>query len=223
LRFRAPGDIDALAFAPDGKKLAVASNFGLVTFDSDGKRTANLATPRNGWGMYNRISFSPDGKSLSGRARVEVEGKLKGVVRIWDLAGRGEPRDYDVESVIWLGWSAAGEPLAVCLEPGAVCLRELAAGRSRRFAAENLPTPQLFTHTPCACATGGKAIAVVNGNHTAVFVWDGTRGELRHTIRPKVKRPNGNSVYYLAMSDDGCRLAVSNDKGVQVWDLTTGN
>jgi WD40 repeat protein len=224
LRFRAPGDIDALAFAHDGRTLAVASNFGLVTFDADGKRIARLPTPRNGWGMYNRIAFSPDGKRLSGRARVEVgaEGKLKGIVRVWDLTGRNESLDYEAEGVICLGWSAAGEPLAVCLEPGAVCLRELAAGRSRRFPAENLPTPQLFTHSPSACASGGKTIAVVNDNHTAVYFWDAAKGELRHTIRPKAKRPNGNAVYYLAMSDDGCRLAVSNDRGVRVWDLTSG-
>src|SRR5262249_19577813 len=216
--FRTPGEIDALAFAPNGKTIAVSSNAGLVLVDAaSGKLSTRLPTPNPGWVHENRIAFSPDGKRLAGRARVRVANQSKGVVRVWDLAGGQEPRDYDVDGPVMAGWSAEGEPLAVCLEPGGLRLRELQSGRSRFFACKDLMRPDLSHYLVNFCSTGGRTLAVAEDNCHTVHVWDTATGQERCTLQPK-----GGSVSSLAVSPDGSKVVTCTAKAVQVWDAARG-
>src|SRR5207253_2982882 len=105
VRFRIPDVVRSLAFAPDGKTLAVSSHVGVFLLDAaSGKRTGRLAAADSHW-AENPIAFSPDGKRLAARGGARLEGdRPKRVMRVWELAGGGEPRTYDVEHAVWVGW-----------------------------------------------------------------------------------------------------------------------
>jgi WD40 repeat protein len=198
LRFRAPGETVALAFAPDGKTVAVSSHGGLFLFDAaSGKKTKRLAELCRG-----PMMFSPAGARLACGGWWE-HAERKAVVRVWELAAEQKPRDYNAEHVIWLGWSADSEPSAVCLEKEAVSLRELAAGRSRRFECANLRRPELSEYVLCACAPAGRTLAVAD-EENVIHVWDTASGKERCTVRAdKTQILRG-----LAASPDGRHLAL---------------
>jgi WD40 repeat protein len=218
-RFRIPGEVGALAFSPDGKTLAVSSGTSLFLMDAaSGQRIRRLVAvdmPRIGG---NPVAFSPDGKRLAvrGIAKDDRRSRGKGVVRVWDLADEGKSKDYDAESAVWVGWSAAGELQAVCLEAGALRLDELTAGRSRRFECKDLPKPELSDYVACTCTPAGKALAVVD-EQRVVHVWDTGTGRERFTCQPK-----GDLVASPAFSPDGQTLASLTREAAQLWDATTG-
>ncbi|HYT89460.1 MAG TPA: WD40 repeat domain-containing protein, partial [Gemmataceae bacterium] len=218
LRFRTAGEVEALAFAPDGKTIAVSSGAGLSFFDTaSGKRLSSIPPPASLWARDDRLVFSPDGKRLATRKQVLVDKRFKGVMRIWELTGDRKSRDYDAENALWVGWSAGGEPLAVCLEAGGLRLHELAAGRSRRFDCPNLPQPQVPDDTVFAAAPGGRALAVADEARQAVHLWDTTVDQPRRTLRPK-----GENVSALAFSPDGSKLVSVTRQAVQFWDVASG-
>ncbi len=216
LRFRAPDAVEALAFAPDGKTIAASARAGVFLFDTDsGKRLKHLPTSEAAWGRDNPLVFSPDGKRLAGRGQSAIGHQHKGVVRVWELAGSRKPQEYAADNAVWVGWSPDGEPLAVCLEAGALCLRDLAAGRVRRFESRDLPRPELSAYAVCDCAAAGKTLAVAD-EQNVVHAWDTATGRERCTCRPK-----GGRVWSLSLSPDGtCLLSIS-DQVLQMWDLTT--
>jgi RNA polymerase sigma factor (sigma-70 family) len=220
LRFRAPDEINELAFAPDGKSIVVSSRAGLFLFEAaSGKRIKRLPTPESMWGPEDRLAFSPDGKRLAARGitAVDHQGKGAGVVRVWQLAGNREPRHYNAEHVVWLGWSAGGEPLAVCLEAEALRLRELEAGRSTRFPCGKLPRPELNAYAACACAPAGATLAVLDEPRRVVHVWDTATRRERCTCQSQE-----DLLPVLVLSADG-RLAASLTRdSARLWDATTG-
>jgi hypothetical protein len=115
VRYRVPGEIVSLALLPDGKIVAASSHAGIFLLDT------------------------ASGKRLTSWFPIVVGQDLKGVIRIRELADGQKPHDYEAANVIWLGWSATGEPLTVSLEAGALRLRESLSGRSWRFAQSDLP------------------------------------------------------------------------------------
>jgi WD40 repeat protein len=224
LRFRAPAEIVGLAYAPDGKTIAVSSYAGLFLFDAaSGKRIRRL-DPDSAQVINNTAVFSPDSKRLALRAQAIVgpKGKqrIKGLVRVWDLTGERKPKDYDFENVTWFGWSANNEPLAICLEKGGLRLHELAAGKSRFFACQEIRRPELGAYLQCDYALAGQTLAV-RDEQGMVHVWDGTTGRKRCTIKV--------TLVSLALTPDGRNLATLNydqasgeRKPVQIWDTATG-
>jgi RNA polymerase sigma factor (sigma-70 family) len=225
LRFRVRDEIKSLAFAPDGKTVAIASYGVLFLFDAaTGKRLQHLSLPDGVWGRENPIAFSPDGKRLARRGGKKDGQRYKEAVFVWDLASKGKPRDYDAEHAMWIGWSTDGEPLAVCLEKDALRLRELASGRSRRFECKDLRRPELFEYVACAFAPAGKTLAVAD-EQTQVHIWDTATGR-QHCVLPF----KNAYVLALALSPDGRILAsLTRDQmapnprsRVQLWDAVTG-
>jgi RNA polymerase sigma factor (sigma-70 family) len=210
LRFRAPGEIKTLAFAPDGKTIAVSSPVGLFLFDAaSGKRIKRLLAPDSRRDWEYPIIFSPDSKRLAGKGRTTVaENRFKDVAFVWELAGQRKPREYDGENVVWVGWSADGELLAVYQETGALRLHELATGRSRCFECKE---PSSGGFAPAA-----RTLVAVEGQGL-VRVWDTDTGRERCTFRTK-----DASTRPLVLSPDGRILAFRGGENVQLWDATTG-
>jgi RNA polymerase sigma factor (sigma-70 family) len=205
VRFRVPGEIAATALAPDGKTTAIASGGQVFLLDAaSGKRVKSLPASEN-YCQPVSLVFSPDGKRLAAKGWAPT----KGMVCVWDLDGEGKPREYNVQDAIWLGWSADSEPLAVCAEGGALNLHDLAAGSSRRFAAEGLTTVCAFTPT-------GKTLAVAD-EQRRIHVWDTGTGQVRSTIKPK-----GDFVHSLDVTRDGSKLVCVTEQTVQMWDAGTG-
>lgn len=229
LRFRAPGEIVALAFAPDNKSIVVSADGGLILMDPvSGERIKRLPTvtyPEKGesgsWGTENPIVISPDGKRLLSKGYKAVGHSLLQVVRVWDLAGEKEPREYDIgQWILWLGWSAENQPLAVRVEEGVLYLHDLATGRSRRFACKE---PQRsfsghFRNDPhVGCSPAGNTLAVADDKNT-VHVWETTTGRERCTLQSE-----GDIIFFLVFSPDGSRLVSGTGKTGQMWDAMTGN
>jgi RNA polymerase sigma factor (sigma-70 family) len=218
LRFRAASWIEALAFAPDGKKIAVSSRAGLILLDAaTGKRIRVLPTSNPEHIHESLLAFSPDKKRLIGKAQDPGGFQIRPVVRVWDLTSERKPQEYAAERVIWLGWSVDGEPLAVCLEQGALRLRELAARRSRRFEGKDLPRPDRYPELLCVCTIGGQTLAVTRKGQRLVYVWDIATGRQRFTLQPK-----GDHILGLAVSPDGSKLVSGTHETLQAWDLGTG-
>jgi WD40 repeat protein len=155
VRFRVPNQIVAVAVAPNGKTLAVSSHAGLFILDAvSGKRLQRLPTPGRHWTEERKIAFSPDSKRLICQGPKKVGDQYKAVVRVWELKAELQRREYDdVDNIISLGWSADGQPLAICVEEGTVRRRELESGQSRRFECKNLGKRELWHLTICARKT----------------------------------------------------------------------
>ena len=218
LRFRVPDQIVSMAFAPDGKTLAVSAHGGLFLIDAaNGKRIKHLPTPGRNWTPESHLAFSPDGKRLLSMGPM-VGNNGKGVVRLWEWSGDRPPHEYEVgkEFVTWLGWSAKGEPLAIRDEREAVYLHELASGKSRRFACKEPAKSESgnyrdsrFAYTPA-----GQALALVD-DKSIIHVWDSATGRERCSLHAK-------DVYKLALSPDGRQLATLEGETLLIWDATTG-
>lgn len=226
VRFRAPGEVVSLAFAPDGKTVAVSAHNGeLLLMDAEnGKRKFRftpVTDPNWGsWGTEQGIVFSPDGKQLISRGHKAVGHSLLPVVRVWDAAGKQKPKEYDIgQWLLWAGWSAEGQPLALRVEKGTLHLHELAAGRSRPFTCQEPqknPVGAVSVSPRLACAAAGHALALADNNNV-IHVWDIATGRERCTLQVP-----GDFVFSLTFSPDGRRLVCGTQKTVQMWDATTG-
>jgi WD40 repeat protein len=215
-RFRVPGEVEVIALAPDDKTLAVFCSGGLFFMETaSGKRMGRLAPADSFLDRVQPIAYSPDGKRLALRGRI-AGGKRIAVVRVGELAGEAPAKDYDADRAVWMGWSAAGEPLAVCLEAGALRLDELASGRSQRFKCPDLLQPELSDRVVCSYGPAGKAPAVAD-EKGLVYVWDTATGRESCTVRTK-----GDRVSSLSLAPDGKTLATLTRAAVQLWDTSTG-
>jgi WD40 repeat protein len=229
LRFRASDEATSLAFAPDGKTIAVSSGGGLFVFDEAGKRIKRLSDFMFAGRQQNTPAFSPDGKRLLAWGQtVLMDGdkgtRTKKVFRVWQWATDEKPKEYDGERMIGSGWLSNSEPLAVCLEKGAVMLRELASGRSKRFECQDLRRPELSDYVLCAVAPFGKTLAVAD-EQNKIHVWDTKAGGERCTILPN----KDDTLRGLALSLDGRQLATLQQAGkapydhsVHIWDAIDG-
>ncbi len=209
--------VEQLAFAPDGKTLAVASSCGLTLFDvASGKRTKTINPSDTG---FTRLAYSLDSKRLMTYTVIPSRSfPGKTVVRTWDVAGGRKISEAELEQVCWLGWSAEGKPQAACLGKDEIIYHELATGRKRRFPAKDLFDPPLVGL--CRCVVAEKLL-VASGANGAIHIWDLTSGKERFTLQP------GVYIMSLALSADGRWLAsvsrdTANKNPVQLWDTATG-
>ena len=197
LRWRSAEVVEMIAYAPDGKTLASASRRGVRLFDAKGKLTREFRTAEM---SVRSLAFSPDGTRLACRCTLFDENWAeRRVVRIWDLAAAGKPKEYSAASIQWMGWSGAGEPLAVRQAKDAVVLAELTSGKEQRFDAKDLDEPR-YGLSLCAYAPQAKILAFPDG-FAAIHVWNVSTGKKLCTLETKERL-----VISLALSPDGRSL-----------------
>jgi RNA polymerase sigma factor (sigma-70 family) len=208
LRWRINGQVGALAFAPDGKTVAVASqDQGLCLFDAaSGKLKKNLGSSYDAFDAC--LAFSSDGTRLAHCGAVAKDGLRTPEVQIWNIAQERKTRVFDALklSLHWFGWSADDHLLGVSTENGGILLRDLENGTTWRFTAKDLPERRLLT---LAFSRRGNILAVAD-EQSLIHVWDISSGKERCTLQ--VERNVGG----LAISNDGRTVAshaVSNDNG----------
>ena len=216
-----------LAWAPDGRMLATASDDGTCRFwGTDGIQMSCLSGHT---GPVTDVSWAPDGR------RVATSGG-DGTVRVWDAASgaiqfvlSGEPGG---ESSV--AWSPDGHRIASGGLRGTIRIWDAATGNLRNlFPAHDTGADHstattlaeamamLTTVNSIAWRFDGKCLATAAFDRT-IRVWDADNGT-EHC------RFGGYSdiVISVAWSPDGTRLATGSadrrpERRAQIWDLVTG-
>src|SRR3954452_24489115 len=215
----ASGKLDAIAFSPDGLKLATASgdSRSVTLWDVEsGREWASLAGHQ---GPTWSVAFSPDGRRLavaSGRVAAVAEpagdGQV-GEIRLWDVSGpRPRPRASLVGhsyGIISVAFSPDGTTLASGGFDLAAKLWDVAAGRE---------WATLDGHEGWVAAVAfspdGTLLATASHDQT-IKLWDAATGHELTTLRGHT----GN-VYPVAFSPDGTRLASGSlDGTVRIWEM----
>jgi WD40 repeat protein len=224
----------AVAFSPDGRKLAVATatetfarGFSILLFEvGTWRKIRRLRVPGN-W--VDDLAFTADGKRLaalnSGVARrVRQANTMSGFVTLWDVAGG---KELVSRTDICPGTlSPDGRWYTVKAKTGRVEIHDLAENRRLRTLESRDPI-QVFS-------ADGKFLADIDDRPT-VRVWEVATGNRVRQISgdpSRACRPPIEPLWFpLAFSTDGKRLATGavessydNDPwdGVRLWDLDHG-
>jgi WD40 repeat protein len=189
------------AFHPDGKRLAVGMEVGIVVFDL-ATRQRVAVWPSASIGLTDSLSFSPDGTRAA-------SGTSDGLVELWDTQTGSRLDTFRghmgrVESV---AFSPDGTRLASAGIDGSVRLWDI----NRQRAALSLPTPVAGR---AELSPDGQTVLTGVGS-TAVRLWSTSTGKL-------LAGPfeHQHPVQCANLTPDGKRLIVA-DKGklVRVWDV----
>jgi WD40 repeat protein len=191
-----------LAFAPDGKSLAISGRQTIVVFEvPSGKEAVSLDDKGN---VLHDLCFSPDGKSIAAAC-----GPFK--VKLWDAAtgklhaGLKEDPGY-VEAVLF---TPDSKSLITSDNRGILKYWSLATGKEEaRFSLG--ATVRAMSYSP-----DGKTLATGDNGNT-LRLWDAvTRKEVRSW-------KDHGPISQLAWSADGKRLASGAGSGIHVWDVASG-
>ena len=198
------GDSDrAVAFSPDGQRLAVASHIGVWLYDvATSRELALLPTSLR----VNSLAFSPDGTTLA-------SGSYEGTVLLWDVATREqratlEGHTYGVNSV---SFSPDGTTLASGWDDGTITLWDMAT-REQRATLEG----HTYGVNSVSFSPDGTTLASGAQDRT-VTLWDVATREQIATL-DEGHRYGVNSVSF---SPDGTVLASGSGGNVTLWDVAT--
>ncbi len=197
--------IEAVAFAPDGRTVAIgttqACDMRLIAVD-----TGKVINHSHGSGWIYRVAYSPDGQTVAWTAASQL-GFLLDVARNQTrLTLRGHQSDVN-----GLAWSPDGKTLATGSTDGVIKLWDPATGKERLTLRggggriDNL-----------AFTSDGNALVVAQGNRIAL--WD---------LSPRsswATYPANKGFRAVALSQDGQTLAasVAGERKLKLWNPSSG-
>jgi WD40 repeat protein len=205
-------------FTPDGKRLAVGKEDGVVEVRDPrtGRRVRRLKGHRAG---VHVLAISPDGRTLvsadTGRVHPSNAVGTRTSVRLWDLESgrlRHQWQDHD-GTVETLRFSPDGQAVAVEDSKGNLLLYDVASGKlRRRFPGD---PGESRGDRSSAFSPDGKVL-LLHEPRGPFREWDLARGEeRRHWGRQ-------GSVAQMLYSPDGKVLASRGQDGLFVWDVAAG-
>jgi WD40 repeat protein len=198
------GEVEALAFSPDGTTLAAVGRSGATTVWDVSTRSLRYEPLFAGLGA--RVAFSPDGKTLA------TSGSGGGVT-FWDVrTGERSGRISGFASSWDVAFSADGERVAFAEEGSGFPRAQVWEVATRSRLAE-LSGGDEGDAKAVALSPDGQ-IAAFGGFGRAVRLSDVRTGRLLHAL-------DAGGAGGLEFSRDGKMLAVSGD-GASLWDVATG-
>jgi WD40 repeat protein len=202
------GGVQAVTFAPDGRRLATGGVDGSVVIWEVGNG-AQKELSDHPQSRVVRLAFSPDGTTLaSGHASsaVVLWNVMTGKERVL-LAGHANDR-------VCLDFSPDGATLATGGEEPGIRLWDVASGKIKATLRARPGAVRCVRFSP-----DGRTLAS-GYNAGLVELWDVSTGERRHSLGPGNK---GYAVQNLAFSGDGLTLASGGVcDNLRLWDVATG-
>ena len=192
--------VRSVAFSPDGKLVASASNNTIILSEAASGAVKETLKGHK-WDVLS-LAFSPDGKTLASGS--------SGQVMLWDMASRTSFATLNEHkgSVTSLAFSPDGKTLASGSYDWKVMLWDMA---SRKTFATLAHTSYVLS---LAFSPDGRLLASAGGDHS-VRLWDVARHLESATLKGHT-----DHVASLAFSPDGKLLASgSHDKSVMLWDV----
>ncbi|SNY80635.1 WD40 repeat [Nocardia amikacinitolerans] len=202
------GEVNKIAFSPDGKRIVSAGRDATVRL-WDAETQQPIGEPMRGHiGPVMTVAFSPDGSEL-------VSGGVDRTVRLWDAETRrpiGEPMTGSEKEVMSVASGADGLIASSGLD-GAIRLWD----RVSRQPSGAIPTGQYSVNSVAFSPDGARLAAA--GTDTTIQLWD-----------PRTRLPIGEPmrghtavIAHVTFSPDGARLAsASDDKTIRTWDTASG-
>jgi eukaryotic-like serine/threonine-protein kinase len=198
------GPVAAVAYAPDSRTLATASDDTTVKlWDVDtGQERLTL---RGATGPVRCLAFSPDGQTLA-------TGSNGHPIRLWDVATGQARTDLEgpVSQVPTLAFAPDGKTVAA-ISNWMIKLWDVATGQEQAVLPGNAPMTNALAYSP-----DGKLLAS-GGNDRLVKLWD-------VETRQEIARLKGHGTYVVsvAFSPNGETLASGGADGtVKLWDVAT--
>jgi WD40 repeat protein len=203
-----PRRVEALAIAPDGRRLATWGNEGAVVLWEVG-RGVERELPGDPGRSVLCLAFAPDGATLA-------VGHRDATVRLWHAA-TGEERAVlrgHSEQVQCLAFSPDGRTLATGSADRSVRLWDLASGRTKSAPLDHPRPVSVVDFAP-----DGRTLAsgCAGGQ---VTLWDLAEDRVRE--RPAGASNHRSPVRCLAFSPDGSLLASGGNDGIKLRDVATG-
>ncbi|KAN0083541.1 WD40-repeat-containing domain protein [Elaphomyces granulatus] len=196
----------AVAFSPDGKVLASASNDNTVRL-WDATTGAWKQTLEGHRDSVNAVAFSPDGKVLA-------SGSDDNTVRLWDATTGAWKQTLEGhrDLVNAVAFSPNGKVLASASSDDTVRLWDATTGAWKQTLEGHRNSLKAVAFSP-----DGKVLASASDDIT-VRLWDATTGAWKRTLGG-----HRDLVNAVAFSPNGKVLAsASSDDTVRLWDATTG-
>jgi WD40 repeat protein len=220
--------VSSVAFSPDGKRLASASQDGAVRV-WDAQTGQKLLTCKGHTGQVTSVVFSPDGKRLasgSGTWDAAKNAPVAGEVKVWDAQTGQELLAFKEHStrVFGLAFSPDGKRLASASEGLNGTLKVWDAQTGQELFSVNV----LGGYPRVAFSPDGKRLASGSGAGPGalgeVKVWDAQTGKELLSLKGHTA-----VVSSVVFSPDGKRLASGSGNPtdgrmgeVKVWDAQTG-
>lgn len=202
-----------IAFSPDGKTIAAAS-------EDKGVHLIDVATGsavkvlQGHTGSVISVSFSPDGKLIASGGGYGDDT----TVRLWDAATGNLIKTFQDGS--------EGEDDFIAFSPDGKTLVDAAGTQILRWdVASGKPLASLkagsnFYASSVAFSPDGKMLAATSNTEQAIQLWTVATGKLQATLKGAANLERISSV---AFSPDGNTLASAlDDYTVRLWDVTTG-